>query len=145
MTAQHPSPSPAALTEPAIAALVDAFYARVRRDPELGPVFDTALTEAEWPEHLATLRRFWSSVMLASGRYSGDPVGVHRAVAGIDRRLFPRWLELFEATARDLFEPELAAQFVHKAHRIAASMQLALFHRLDQPPEGLPPRRRLRA
>jgi hemoglobin len=136
-----PDPAEAAPipSEQAIARLIDAFYARVRVDPELGPVFAAAIADDAWPAHLARMRAFWSSVMRASGRYSGDPVGVHRAVSGLERALFARWLALFEATASDLFAPELAAAFVGKAHRIAESLQLALFHRLDRPPEGLRP------
>ena len=57
------------VTESAIALLIDRFYAAVRCDAVLGPVFEAAIEEAEWPEHLATMRRFWSSVMLTSGRY----------------------------------------------------------------------------
>jgi hemoglobin len=125
------------ITEESITLLVDAFYARVRRDLRLGPVFEAAIVEADWPAHLATMQRFWSSVMLTSGRYSGNPVAVHRVVQGMDRALFPRWLALFEATARDLFAADLAAAFARKAQRIATSLQLALFHRLVQPPEGL--------
>src|SRR5579863_6282444 len=100
------------VTESAIALLIDRFYAAVRCDAVLGPVFEAAIEEAEWPEHLATMRRFWSSVMLTSGRYSGNPVAVHRAVAGLEPRLFPCWLALFEATANALFEPEPAGLFV---------------------------------
>jgi hemoglobin len=129
------------VTDEAIGVLVDCFYGKVRADPALGPVFQAAIADEAWPEHLARIRRFWSSVMLGSRRYSGDPVGVHRAVAGIDRILFPRWLALFEETAGELFEPEPAGQLTEKAHRIAASLQLAIFHRLGGPPEGLPPRR----
>jgi hemoglobin len=128
------------VSDEAIGALVDCFYGKVRADPELGPVFRAAIADEAWPEHLARIRSFWSSVMLGSRRYSGDPVGVHRAVAGIDRALFPRWLALFEETAGELFEPEAAAQLTGKAHRIAASLQLAIFHQLGGPPEGLPPR-----
>ena len=68
------------VTEQAIALLIDRFYAAVRQERVLGPVFEAAISAEEWPEHLATMRRFWSSVMLASGRYSGNPVSVHRAV-----------------------------------------------------------------
>jgi hemoglobin len=124
------------VTEPAIARLIDRFYAAVRRDAMLAPVFEAAIADDEWPEHLETMRRFWSSVMLTSGRYSGNPVAVHRAVQGLERPLFARWLALFEATVQDLFAPEPAA----KAHRIATSLQLALFHRLGAPPDGLAPR-----
>jgi hemoglobin len=128
------------VTEPAIALLIDRFYTAVRRDPVLAPVFEAAIANDEWPEHLATMRRFWSSVMLTSGRYSGNPVAVHRAVRGLERPMFSRWLALFEATVQELFAPQPAADFISKAHRIAASLQLALFHRLGAPPDGLPPR-----
>jgi hemoglobin len=54
--------------------------------------------------------------------------------------MFARWLALFETTATDLFTPEAAALFIDKAHRIATSLQLAVFHRLGAPPDGLVPR-----
>jgi len=128
------------VTEPAIALLIDRFYAAVRHDAVLAPVFEASIADDEWPEHLDTMCRFWSSVMLTSGRYSGNPVAVHRAVQGLERPLFARWLALFETTVRDLFAPEPAANFIAKAHRIATSLQLALFHRLGAPPDGLAPR-----
>ena len=55
------------LSEDGLAALVEAFYARVRADAQLGPVFDGAIDD--WPEHLEKLAAFWSSIMLTSGRY----------------------------------------------------------------------------
>lgn len=128
------------ITEASIAQLIERFYAAVRRDPVLGPVFEAAIAEDEWPGHFETMGKFWSSVMLTSGRYSGNPVAVHRAVQGLERPMFARWLSLFEATAAELFAPDQAARFVDKANRIASSLQLALFHRLGAPPDGLPPR-----
>ena len=125
------------VTEASIELLIDRFYVSVRRDPVLAQIFETAIAEHEWPEHLATMRRFWSSVMLTSGRYSGNPVAVHRALCGLERPLFARWLALFENAATELFAPEPAALFIGKARRIATSLQLALFHRLDAPPEEL--------
>lgn len=139
------TPPYADITEESIAVLIDHFYAAVRGDPVLAPVFEATIAEAEWPQHLATIHRFWSSVMLASGRYSGNPVAVHRLVGNLDRPMFARWLALFEATAAELFAAEPAARFVIKAHRIADSLQLALFHKLRAPPEGLPARRPLSA
>ena len=121
------------VTEMTIKTLVDDFYARVRRDPALGPVFDRAIAENAWPAHLEKMYAFWSSVMLASGRYKGNPLGVHRKVAGIALPLFSNWLDLFEATAADLFVPEVADRFAHAARRIAESLKLALFFRPDRP------------
>jgi hemoglobin len=83
----------------------------------------------DWPEHLATMRRFRSSVMRASGRYSGNPVAVHQGVIGLEQPMFARRLALFDRIAKDLLSPETAVLFVTKAHRIAASLELALFYR----------------
>ena len=117
------------ITEASIVTLIDAFYARVRCHPTLGPVFEMALAEEEWPEHFVTMQRFWSSVMLTSGRYAGNPLAVHRAVAGIERPLFTNWLALFTKTASELFDAWPASEFATKAQRIATSLQLAVFHR----------------
>jgi hemoglobin len=130
------------VTDDTIALLVDRFYAAIRRHTVLAPVFEAAIAPDEWPVHLATMRRFWSSVMLASGAYSGNPVAVHRAVAGLERPMFAQWLALFEATASKLFTPELAAAFVAKARRIAMSLELAVFHHLGALPDGLRPQGR---
>ncbi len=111
--------------------LVDEFYSRVRDDAALGPVFDNAIDD--WDPHLATMRDFWSSVMLTSGRYKGNPVMKHRQIEGISYELFERWLALFDDTAGALFVPELAAVFNAKAARIAESLRLAVFYRPDQP------------
>lgn len=119
------------LTEEAIGRLVDTFYGKIRLDSELGPVFERAI--ADWGPHLETMRRFWSSVMLTSGRYKGNPVAAHARVNGIEFHLFERWLALFDATCRELFDPEIAAAFNEKAARIAESLKFALFYRPDRP------------
>lgn len=126
------------LSEDTIAHLVDEFYTRIRADAALGPVFERAIP-GDWGPHLATMRNFWSSVMLTSGRYKGNPVAAHGRVAGIEIDMFDHWLGLFEATCRDLFEPEIAAELQTKAVRIAESLKLSLFYRPDRawPPDRL--------
>jgi len=64
-----------AISEEALGLVVERFYARVRLDPLLGPIFGAAVHD--WPEHLARLTDFWSSVMLTSGRYKGRPLPAH--------------------------------------------------------------------
>jgi hemoglobin len=126
------------VTEATIKLLVDSFYARVRRDPTLGPVFAAAIAEEAWPVHLEKMYAFWSSVMLTSGRYKGDPVSAHRKVTGVAPPMFGNWLDLFESTAAELFVPEIADRFACKARRIAESLKLALFFRPDRSwPEDL--------
>ncbi len=121
------------VTEGTIKAQVDGFYARVRRDPALGPVFAEAIAEDAWPAHLEKMYAFWSSVMLTSGRYKGNPVSTHRKVAGIVPPLFGNWLDLFEATAAELFVPEIAGRFARAARHIAESLKRAIFFRPDRP------------
>jgi hemoglobin len=124
-------PAPAAsateINERAIRLLVDAFYAKIRSDRELGPIFERAIAGG-WDAHLATMRDFWSSVMLTSGRYKGNPVAVHRRVEGIEPLLFERWLYLFDLACGELFDEAVAAAFGSKAARIAESLKLVLFN-----------------
>ena len=118
----------AEITEDSIRILVDRFYAKVRADAVLGPIFDRAIGD-HWPEHLAKLADFWSSVMLTSGRYKGNPMAAHAALGEIEPAMFPRWLALFHDTAAELFAPAEAAAFRAKSERIAESLRLGLFYR----------------
>jgi hemoglobin len=120
------------VTEDSIRRLVDAFYAKIRVDPELGPVFARAIA-GDWQPHLNKMYAFWSSVMLTSGRYKGNPVAKHLAVEGIELELFERWLALFDETCAELFDDRLREEFGAKAARIAESLKLALFYRPDRP------------
>lgn len=118
------------LDETGLQKLVDAFYARVRADPELGPIFEDAVDD--WPAHLKTLTAFWSSVMLKTGRYTGRPVPAHMKHSGrMSPSHFERWLALWTATADDHMEPAVAAALKAKAALIGESLQLALFYRPD--------------
>ena len=113
---------------------VDRYPSDLRDNPHRRRMMlQGAIAEADWPVHLEKMYAFWSSVMLTSGRYKGNPVAVHQAVTGIQPDMFARWLDLFEATAASLFEPAIAHRFATSARRIAESLKLALFFRADQP------------
>lgn len=117
------------IDEGSLRKLVEQFYARVRADAALGPIFNDAIHD--WPEHLGQLTNFWSSVMLTSGRYKGQPVPAHQKhAARISPELFDRWLTLWDETTGALMTTEAAAALQAKARRIAESLQLALFFRL---------------
>jgi hemoglobin len=117
------------ISEASLKEVVDAFYAKVRLDPLLGPVFNGAI--GDWPEHLEKLQAFWSSVMLTSGRYKGRPVPAHVRHAGqIDRASFARWLRIWGDTTEELLIPAAASAMQAKAAQIAESLSLAIdFHR----------------
>lgn len=113
------------ITEEALTALVDAFYARVRRDALIGPVFEGAVHD--WDEHLPTLQSFWSSVMLGSGRYKGQPIPAHVKLGdAISPAAFARWLQLWRQTTDELLEPGAAVALQEKAERIAESLSLGI-------------------
>lgn len=125
------------INEDALQELVTLFYARVREDAELGPVFNDAV--ADWPEHLDKLAAFWSSVMLTTGRYKGNPMIAHlKHKARMSPQLFQRWLTLWGQTAAELMAPDATAALEAKAARIAESLQLALFFKID--PKAKPDR-----
>lgn len=119
----HEEPSESVIRE-----LVDAFYTKVRRDPDLGPVFETAL-HGQWDAHLPKMYDFWSSVMLTTGRYKGNPMAVHMRLPRFPAELFERWLALFGETTRELCTPQLAAEFEVRARRIAESLKFGLYYR----------------
>lgn len=109
------------ISEAMIAELVETFYGRVRQDELLGPVFAAV---QDWDQHLAKLRDFWSSVVLTTGRYHGQPMRAHLPLSLIGGH-FDRWLDLFEQTARDVCPPAAAVHFIDKARRIADSFEMA--------------------
>lgn len=67
------------VSENSIRELVDAFYVKVRADPELAPIFARAIP-GDWQPHLTQMYAFWSSVMLTTGRYKGNPVAKHLVI-----------------------------------------------------------------
>ena len=116
------------ISEEDIARLVPTFYGRIREDEVLGPIFDGAIDD--WPHHLEKLKAFWSSIMLTSGRYKGQPMVAHlRHADAMTRENFERWLGLWRATSDELLIPEAAAAVQEKAERISQSLQLGVsFH-----------------
>lgn len=132
---ERPSRQPVSpmIDETVIKALVHGFYARVRDDAQLGPIFDRVIGDG-WDEHLAKMCDFWSSVMLLTGRYKGNPMIAHMRLKMVRPEHFERWLTLFRATAADLCDPHTAALFVGKAENIARSLQLGMFYRPGAPP-----------
>ncbi len=111
------------IDEPMIERLVRGFYAKIREDALLGPIFAARIHD--WEPHLQRMCAFWSSVALMSGRYHGSPMMKHLPLP-VDAVHFDRWLSLFDDTARELCPPEAAAHFIERARRIAESIELGI-------------------
>jgi hemoglobin len=111
------------IDEAMIRRLVHSFYAKVRADEMLGPIFAAHITQ--WDPHLERMCEFWSSVALLSGRYHGRPMEKHLPLP-VDAEHFDRWLMLFEETARELCSTAAAEHFIERARTIAESLELGI-------------------
>lgn len=137
----------AGVDEAMVHRVVHGFYARVRADDLLGPIFNGAIGD-RWDHHLAKMVDFWSSVLLMSGRYEGRPMAAHlmldarRGTEGmprLDQPHFDHWLALFRATVAELCPPEAAALFIARAEKIAQSFVMGLRFQRGETPDWLGP------
>ncbi|MCP5411422.1 MAG: group III truncated hemoglobin [Alphaproteobacteria bacterium] len=137
MNAENPRRQPVhpAITEDMIRTLVHDFYARVREDLVIGPIFNRVIAD-DWDRHLAKMCDFWSSVMLLTGRYKGNPMVAHMRLKMVRPEHFERWLSLFRVTSRDVCPEEVATLFISRAENIARSFQLGMFYRPKDPPSA---------
>lgn len=111
------------LDEEVLRELVFRFYAKVRSDAMLGPVFAERISD--WEPHLDRMVAFWSSVALMTGRYHGAPVPRHIGLP-VTEAHFERWLDLFRETAQEICTPEGAEHVIERAERIARSLRMAV-------------------
>jgi hemoglobin len=111
------------LDETVLTNLVHGFYAKVREDDVLGPIFAARITD--WGPHLDRMVAFWSSVALMTGRYHGAPVPAHTPLP-ITSAHFEHWLALFRETAHEICTPAGAAHVIERAERIARSLSMAV-------------------
>ncbi len=125
-------PIHAEISKGLVKSLVHGFYGKIRRDTVLGPIFARVIGD-DWDGHLAKMCDFWSSVMLMSGRYKGNPMTTHMRLKMVQPDHFERWLSLFQETAAEVCPADIAALFCARARNIARSLQLGMFYR----PSGL--------
>src|SRR5690554_8120198 len=87
--------------------LVHTFYDRVRKDEELGPVFNSIITN--WDAHLEKITDFWEQHLFSAQKYSGNPIEAHNQVDevmnySITARDFGTWLYYWINTLDELFD-----------------------------------------
>lgn len=76
---------------------------------------------------------FWCSVVLKDRSYQGRPVPAHLQLQDVRESDFEIWLEHFRATVEARCSNDVATVFIDRAERIAKSLQLAMFFRLERP------------
>ena len=110
--------------------LVDSFYKKVRKDPAIGPFFNSQIEN--WPEHLQKLTDFWETNLLFVRKYKGNPLYAHqlmdeRANFTVEQKHFGVWLNLWFSTIDELFEGENAATAKRRARKMSTFMFLKIF------------------
>ena len=126
------------VTRADIEALLPHFYASVRLNDRLGPIFHrhVGTSDADWAPHLAKIGDFWANVMLKERAYQGNPMQVHLCIPDIRVEDFAIWLGLFDQAANDVLPPQKAAVFSTLAHRIGRSLAMGIAQaRSDGPPD----------
>ena len=131
-TAMNEVEAPPALVEQPDAAsihrLVHSFYADVRADPQLGPLFDGVIQD-HWQPHLARMVDFWSTVVLGTRSFRGDVFRKHMAIDGVQPGHFAIWLHLWGRATAAIFVPEVAQELEGVARGIARNLHRGYFGR----------------
>ncbi|MCF2502156.1 group III truncated hemoglobin [Dyadobacter sp. CY107] len=100
-----------------IKLLVDSFYAKVRADALLSPVFNERISD-NWPQHMEKMYKFWQTVLLKEHTYYGSPFTPH-AMLQVDHAHFEKWIDLFVGTIDELFIGEKAQEAKFRAEKMA--------------------------
>ena len=113
------------VSEDSIAEMVDTFYGKIRDDQLLGPIFAEAIG-TDWKPHLQKMKTFWSTVLLASRSYKGNPMITHLQLPRLAPHHFEHWLQLWRETADGLCSENVAAIFIQKAQMIGERLLNAI-------------------
>jgi len=104
-------------SEADVKLLVDAFYDKVNGDALLAPIFNDH-AHVNWEKHLPIMYRFWSSILLGTGSYDGQPFPKH-AFLPVNQSHFAQWLLLFYETITENFRGPVAEEAKMRGANIA--------------------------
>lgn len=118
-----------ALDRDTLARLIDRFYASVRADALLGPVFEPVL-QGRWDAHLARMVDFWCTACKIERSFRGDVYKKHMALPRMAPAHLARWLQLWRRHTEALCAPAQAAHLQDVAVGVARVMHLGWFGHL---------------
>ena len=116
-----------------IQLLVNTFYSKIRKDELLGPIFNSHISENQWPHHLIKLTDFWETNLFGVRKFKGSPTKKHLKVdENLDYRIdalhFGKWLNLWVETINELFTGERADKAIYMARKMATGQYLTLWN-----------------
>lgn len=109
-----------------IQLLVTEFYAKVRKDNFIGPIFND-MAKVNWDEHLPKITNFWCDLLLEEESYFGRPFPPHLKF-DLQPSHFERWLTLFCQTVDENFHGLKAEEVKNRAMNIARNFLTNIAH-----------------
>jgi hemoglobin len=115
-----------------LAELVHLFYARIRQDDVLGPIFNRHVND--WTHHEEVICDFWESQLLFTKRYRGNPLEAHvqldkKEGYTLSNEDFGLWMNLWYKTVDELFEGEVAERAKNNARKMSTYLYLKMFEK----------------
>jgi len=113
-----------------ISRLLRHFYADVRQDPLIGPIFDVQIKD--WNRHLEIIASFWEAVIGGPRTYAG-PMPMKHLPLRLREEHFERWLFLWQANCRAQLPTDVAREMIALANHIAHRLRIILVSRGEIP------------
>lgn len=111
-----------------VSKLVETFYAKIKEDQRLGPIFNKRLTSEDiWEQHLVKLTDFWETNLFQVIKFEGNPMKAHQETDkavdySINQEDFYQWLMLWNSTIDNLFLGNRANLAKEKARRMSTHL-----------------------
>ena len=121
-----------------IALLVTTFYAKIQKDPLLGPIFKSHIPEDKWPAHLEKLTDFWMTALFGKACFKGNPGLAHQRVDQnlnytVQQKHFGQWLNLWYETIDHLYKGTLAKRAKDASRNMATRQYITIYN--NRPPQ----------
>ena len=110
-----------------IQQLVNSFYDKVKTS-EIGFFFEE-IAKVNWEKHLPKMYIVWESVLFATVKFDGNPMGAHfpiNEIIPMEKKHFEAWLKLWKETVDENFFGKMAESAKNKAENIAKLMSFKM-------------------